>query len=27
LGIIPVLGVDTRATPEQAAAWIGSVLR
>ncbi|AQS66288.1 McrC family protein [Streptomyces pactum] len=27
LGIIPVLGVDTHATPEQAAAWIGSVLR
>ncbi|MEU1571056.1 hypothetical protein ABZ519_07760 [Streptomyces collinus] len=26
LGVIPVLGVDTRATPEQAAAWTGSVL-
>ncbi|WP_432099319.1 McrC family protein [Streptomyces sp. WAC 04229] len=27
LGIISVLGVDTRATPEHAAAWIGSILR
>ncbi|MEU8654170.1 PE-PGRS family protein [Streptomyces sp. NPDC048737] len=27
LGNIRVLGVDTRATPEQAATWIGSVLR
>ncbi|MBM7440085.1 McrC family protein [Streptomyces sp. HB132] len=26
LGTIDVLGVDTRATPEQATAWIGSVL-
>ncbi|MCT9008295.1 McrC family protein [Streptomyces rhizosphaerihabitans] len=27
LGVIHVLGVDTRATPEQATAWMGSVLR
>ncbi|MCI4042328.1 McrC family protein [Streptomyces sp. TRM75563] len=27
LGIIHVLGVDTRTTPEQASAWMGSVLR
>ncbi|MFI2035034.1 McrC family protein [Streptomyces bottropensis] len=27
LGTIHVLGVDTRTTPEQATAWIGSVLR
>lgn len=27
LGTIAVLGVDTRTTPEQATAWIGSVLR
>ncbi|MDX2682457.1 hypothetical protein [Streptomyces soliscabiei] len=27
LGIIHVLGVDTRATQEQAPVWIGSVLR
>ncbi|MDW8477042.1 McrC family protein [Streptomyces scabiei] len=27
LGTIVVLGVDTRSTPEQATAWIGSVLR
>ena len=27
LGTIRVLGVDTRSTPEQATAWIGSVLR
>ena len=27
LGIIHVLGVDTRTTPDQATAWIGSVLR
>lgn len=27
LGTIHVLGVDTRSTPEQAATWIGSVLR
>jgi 5-methylcytosine-specific restriction enzyme subunit McrC len=27
LGIIHVLGVDTRTTPEQATAWIGSALR
>ncbi|GGL15483.1 McrC family protein [Streptomyces flaveus] len=27
LGIIHILGVDTRTTPKQATAWIGSVLR
>ncbi|KUO16113.1 hypothetical protein [Streptomyces dysideae] len=27
LDVIHVLGVDTRSTPEQATAWIGSVLR
>ena len=27
LGIIHVLGVDTRTTPKQAAAWVGSALR
>ena len=27
LGTIHVLGVDTRTTPEQASAWMGSVLR
>ncbi|MFD8213567.1 hypothetical protein ACFV2U_07490 [Streptomyces sp. NPDC059697] len=27
LGTLHVLGVDTRTTPEQATAWIGSVLR